>query len=108
MGTWRFEGGVFFCLNLVWEVGRRGMVVLFMGWGWRVRCAVNAVWFAPCVGSAGRREGPWRGGSKGDPTQCFCCGAVRPALRCPAGGEGPRGCQQRSAVKLTRMIIPPD
>ena len=38
-----------------------------------------------------------------------CCpGAARPALCCPAAGEGPRGRQRRSAVKLTPVIIPPD
>ena len=34
--------------------------------------------------------------------------AVRPALRCPAAGEGPHGRQQRSAVKLTPMIMARD
>ena len=38
----------------------------------------------------------------------FCPGAARPALCCPAAGEGPRGRQRRSAVKLTPVIIPPD
>ena len=38
-----------------------------------------------------------------------CCPwAGRPALRCPAAGEGPRGRQRRSAVKLTPVIILPD
>ena len=38
----------------------------------------------------------------------FCPWAVRPAVRCPAVGEGPRGRQRHLAVKLTPMIIPPD
>ena len=41
-------------------------------------------------------------------TALCCPWAVRPALRCPAAGEGPRGRQRRSAVKLTPMIIPGD
>ena len=35
----------------------------------------------------------------------FCPWAVRPAERCPAAGEGLRGRQRRSAVKLTPMIM---
>ena len=38
----------------------------------------------------------------------FCPGAVRPAVCCPAVGEGLRCRQRRSAVKLTPLIIPPD
>ena len=47
-----------------------------------------------CRGWAGRAS-----------TGACCPGAARPALRCPAAGEGLRGRQRRSAVKLTPLIM---
>ena len=41
------------------------------------------------------------GGRAGLPISACCPGAVRPAVRCPAAGEGLRGRLRRSAGKLT-------
>ena len=35
----------------------------------------------------------------------FCPWAIRPALRCPAAGKGPRGRQRRSSEKVSPLIM---
>ena len=93
------------------------------------RCAPRHAWFAqmrpgharrchPAVGLSSDCRVMWcacalllspRPGVPALGAAGVCCpGAARPALCCPAAGEGLRGRQRRSAVKLTLVIIPPD